>query len=88
MANLPDSISHIQLNDGLDPHPIDAATINGKTSSNIGELVTSINSSSTDVQYPSAKCIYEMIYGGSGVVNHNWGNDTDSWGNDNDNWLE
>ena len=59
------SISYIQLNDGLDPHPIDAMMVGNKSAAQIGELVTSINSNSTDGQYPSAKCIYEMIYGSS-----------------------
>ena len=30
--------------------------------------VTSISSSSTDTQYPSAKCVYDAIGGGGGVV--------------------
>ena len=62
MANTPESISYIQLNDGQDPHPIDAMTVGTKSISEIGELVTSIDSSSTDTQYPSAKCIYDIVY--------------------------
>ena len=66
MANTPEPISYIKLNDGLDPHPIDALFVGEKSAAEIGELVTSISGSSTDSQYPSAKCIYEIIYGENG----------------------
>lgn len=47
-------------------YPIDAITINGRSVNEFQEsekIVTSINSSSTDEQIPSAKCLYDMIYG-------------------------
>ena len=93
MANTPEPISYIQLTVGQKPHPIDAVSIEGKLMSDFqesGKIVKTISASSTDEQIPSAKCLYDMIYGSGGgsVVNYNWGNDTDSWGNDNDNWLE
>jgi len=47
-------------------YPIDAVTINGRSVNEFqesGKIVTSINSSSTDEQIPSAKCLYEMIWG-------------------------
>ena len=64
MANEVESISYIQLNDGQDPHPIDAVTIGGKPASTFqtsDKLVTEINASSTDEQYPSAKCMWNII---------------------------
>lgn len=60
MANTPETISYINFGDG-EPHPIDAVSVGGKTINQIGELVTSIDSSSTDSQYPSAKCMYDII---------------------------
>ena len=68
MANIIESISYIQLNDGLDPHPIDAVSIEGKLISDFqeaGKIVQTINASSTDDEIPSARCLYEMIYGSS-----------------------
>lgn len=62
MANDPTPISHIRLSDNLD-HPIDAVTVGGKETEEIGNLVTSIDSNSTDEEYPSAKCVYNIIYG-------------------------
>lgn len=61
MANTPESISHIQI--GQDVHPIDAVTLGGKEASEFqtSGLVTSINSSSDDEHYPSAKCVYDII---------------------------
>lgn len=64
MANVVESISYIQLNDGQDPHPIDAVTIDGKPASAFqtsDKLVTELSASSTDEQYPSAKCMYDII---------------------------
>lgn len=61
MANEIESISYIKLNDGQN-HPIDAMSVGGKTKEQIGDLVTTINSESTDTQYPSAKCMW-TIYG-------------------------
>lgn len=72
MAN-PESISYIKIND--EEHPIDAVTLGGKSASDFqeGNLVTSINSSSTDEEYPSAKCIYDIVYGSNegGTVTFN-----------------
>lgn len=79
MANTPEPISYIQIGENI--HPIDAISIDGKTLEDIGELVTSIDSNSTDNQYPSAKCIYEMIYGtgGSGESTQDTWEDEDIW---------
>ena len=66
MANTIEPISYIQLNDGLDPHPIDAVSIEGKLISDFqeaGKIVQTISASSTDDEIPSAKCIYEMVWG-------------------------
>lgn len=62
MANEPMTIQYIDLGDG-ERHPIDAVTVGGKSASDFQEskLVTSINSSSDDEHYPSAKCIYDII---------------------------
>lgn len=54
------AIRYINLGDGVE-RPIDAAAVGGKTIEQIGTLVTSINSSSTDTEYPSAKCMYDII---------------------------
>lgn len=53
------SIQKIKIGDV--EHPIDAQTLDGKTKEQIGELVTSISASSTDSQYPSAKCMWDVI---------------------------
>ena len=66
MAN-PESISYIKLNDV--EHPIDAVTLGGKSASDFqeaGKIVQSISASSTADQIPSAKCIYDIIYGSNG----------------------
>ena len=63
MANEIETISYINLGDGQN-HPIDAVTLGGKTASDFQTkdmLVTSINSSSDDNHYPSAKCVYDEI---------------------------
>ena len=66
MANTPESISHIQI--GQDTHPIDAVSVGGKTLENLqsdfqlkSNMVTSLSSSSTDSQYPSAKLVYDIL---------------------------
>ena len=66
MANTPESISHIQI--GQDVHPIDAVSVGGKTLENLqsdfqlkSNMVTSLSSSSTDSQYPSAKLVYDIL---------------------------
>lgn len=63
MANEPTTISHIQLNDGMDPHPIDAVSVGEKELKDLQQdgLVTSIDSNSRDDEYPSAKCVYDII---------------------------
>ena len=45
------------------------AQINGKQASN---LVTSIDSSSTDAQYPSAKCVYDAIQASGSTVDQTY----------------
>ena len=62
MADTPQPISKIIIGDKK--HPIDAVTLGGKQPSEYQEnhLVTSINASSTDEEYPSAKCMWD-IYG-------------------------
>lgn len=55
------SIQYINLGDGEGNRPIDAITVGGKSAAEIGDLVTSIDSNSTDSQYPSAKCVYDLI---------------------------
>lgn len=45
------------------------AQIDGKQASN---LVTSIDSSSTDAQYPSAKCVYDAIQAGGSTVDQTY----------------
>ena len=59
MADTPESIQKIKI--GNEEHPIDAVSVGGKTINQIGELVTSIDAESTDEQYPSAKCMYDLI---------------------------
>ena len=54
-----ESIQKIKIGDV--EHPIDAKTLDGKKAEDFGELVKSISSSSTDKQYPSAKCMYTEI---------------------------
>lgn len=64
MANTPETISYINLGDGQGNHPIDAVTLGGKAATEFQDksmLVTSINSSSDDNHYPSAKCVYDEI---------------------------
>lgn len=55
------SIQYINLGDGQGDRPIDAVTVGGKSAAEIGTLVTSIDSSSTDSEYPSAKCVYDLM---------------------------
>ena len=59
----PESISSVRIND-VD-YPIDAVTVGGKSASDFqeGNLVTSIDANSDDAHYPSAKCIYDIVYG-------------------------
>ena len=75
MTNTIESISYIQLNDGLDPHPIDAVSIEGKLISDFqeaGKIVQTISASSTNDEIPSAKCIYEMVWGSSTPPVHDY----------------
>lgn len=57
-----ESISYINLGDG-ENHPIDAVTVGGKLASVFQEnmLVTTINASSDDEHYPSAKAVYTVL---------------------------
>lgn len=57
------SIQYINLGDGEGDRPIDAITVGGKSAEDIGTRVTSINSNSTDAEYPSAKCVYDLMGG-------------------------
>ena len=78
MANTIEPISYIQLNDGLDPHPIDAVSIEGKLISDFqeaGKIVQTISASSTDEEIPSARCLYEMIYGSFNPPVHDYSKD-------------
>ena len=78
MTNTIESISYIQLNDGLDPHPIDAVSIEGKLISDFqeaGKIVQTISISSTDEEIPSAKCIYELVYGSYTPPMHDYSKD-------------
>lgn len=60
------SISHIQVGEVL--HPVNATFLNGKQDSEFQEknLVTTINTSSTNNQYPSAKAVNDKIVGLTG----------------------
>jgi hypothetical protein len=62
MPNEIETISYIDLGDGK-AHPIDAVSVGGVEASNLQEknLVTTISASSTDSQYPSAKCMWDII---------------------------
>ena len=63
MANEIETISYINLGDGQN-HPIDAVTVGGKAVSELQSadgLVTTINASSDDQHYPSAKCMWDII---------------------------
>ena len=62
MANEPMTIQYIDLDDG-EKHPIDAITVGGKSATAFQDnrIVTSIDSSSDDEHYPSAKCMYDII---------------------------
>lgn len=43
------------------------STLSGQKQ-NISNLVTSVSSSSTDTQYPSAKCVYSLVKDGTGIL--------------------
>ena len=62
MANEPMTIQYIDLGDG-EKHPIDAITVGGKSATDFQEnrIVTSIDSSSDDEHYPSAKAVYTVL---------------------------
>ena len=57
-----ESISYINLGDG-ENHPIDAVTVGGKSANAFQEskLVTTINASSDDEHYPSAKTVDTVL---------------------------
>ena len=76
MANTPESISYIQLNEDI--HPIDAVSIEGKLISDFqeaGKIVQTISASSTHDEIPSAKCIYELVYGSYTPPVHDYSKD-------------
>ena len=77
--DVPESIRYIDFGDGVGNRPIDAVTVGGKSVAEIGDLVTSIDENSTDTQYPSAKCVYEMIYGPSAAPILNLWNGSNTW---------
>jgi len=58
---LDNTISHIQVGNEL--HPLDATFFNGKSDTLFQEknLVTTLSANSTDTQYPSAKCIWDIL---------------------------
>lgn len=60
MADI-ETINSIKIGDTI--HPIETNTLGGKTSDKFQEknLVSSISESSTDLQYPSAKCVYDLL---------------------------
>lgn len=62
MANEIEVISYINPGDGKQ-HPIDAVTVGGKSADDFQQnnIVTTIDSNSTDSQYPSAKCVWDII---------------------------
>lgn len=56
-----ESISYVQTSDGV-LHPFDAKTLNGKSGFELKDnLVDHIDTNSTTDQYPSAKCMYDII---------------------------
>lgn len=76
MANTPESISYIQLNEDI--HPIDAVSIESKLISDFqeaGKIVQTISASSTHDEIPSAKCIYELVYGSYTPPVHDYSKD-------------
>ena len=78
MANTIESISYIKLNDELDIYPIDAVSIEGKLISDFqeaGKIVQTISASSTHDEIPSAKCIYELVYGSYTPPVHDYSKD-------------
>lgn len=61
MADI-ETITHIRTTDGVE-HPLDAQYLNGHPASYFQQknLVSSVDENSTDDQYPSAKCIYDIV---------------------------
>ena len=54
------TIKHIMV--GSTTHDIQDSRISDVSSfQTVSNLVTSISSSSTDTQYPSAKCVYDIV---------------------------
>ena len=58
-----ESISQIQIGEQI--FDIDVVTVGGKSAKEIGNLITSIDdgSSDLDMNYLSAKYLYDVIYG-------------------------
>ena len=48
----------------------DVTTALGYTPENASNKVTTISASSTDAQYPSAKCVYDAIQAGGGGIQY------------------
>lgn len=61
MADI-ETITYIKTLDNI-LYPLDAQYLNGHPASDfqLKNLVTSIDSNSSDSQYPSAKCVYDII---------------------------
>jgi len=60
MADI-ETIKSIKIGDVI--HPIETTTLDGKTSDSFQEknLVSSVDENSTNLQYPSAKCVYDLL---------------------------
>lgn len=56
-----DYITHIKVNN--EDHPLDAVYLGDNPASYYQRnyLVTSVNENSSDIQYPSAKCVYTIV---------------------------
>lgn len=57
-----ENIQYIISSDGV-KHPLDAIYFGGKTSDEYQEknLVTKVDEKSTNYQYPSAKCLFDIV---------------------------
>ena len=55
--------------DGVDITADSGARVNGNAIETQNNKVTSISNSSTDTQYPSAKCVYDTILNEKGIIN-------------------
>ena len=55
--------------DGVDITADSGARVNGNAIETQNNKVTSLSNSSTDTQYPSAKCVYDAIFNEKGIIN-------------------